>query len=147
MTDKILSYVSLPEYRTEEAFTLWHSIFGGDLEITKYGEQQLEGMPFTPPAEAVAHATLTTETWGVAGADQMSLEGEEYPLRGTAYSLLAEVESPERGREIVEKFVSAGGEVNMPFAKAPWGNWYGQVFDPYGVMWSVSTAQADAARD
>ncbi|MCC5673203.1 hypothetical protein [Kocuria rhizophila] len=26
----------------------------------------------------------------------------------------------------------------MPFEKAPWGDWYGQVFDRYGVMWSFS---------
>ncbi|KQB83458.1 VOC family protein [Corynebacterium lowii] len=144
MTEKILSYVSLPDGRTEEAFTLWQSIFGGDLNMVKYGEQNLEGMPFTPPAEAVAHATLTTDAWGIAGADQINFDDKEYPIRGTAYSLLVEVESPERGREVIEKFVAAGGEVNMPFAKAPWGDWYGQVFDPFGVMWSVSAAAAAA---
>ncbi|WPF66918.1 MULTISPECIES: VOC family protein [unclassified Corynebacterium] len=143
MTDSISAYVSLPG-QTEEAFTLWHSIFGGDLNIIKYGNQPMEGMPFTPDPEAVAHVTLRTESWGIAGADQ-AMPNEEYPVRGTAYSLLVEVESPERGKEIIERFLGAGGEINMPFALAPWGDWYGQVFDPFGVMWSLSTAQAAQA--
>ena len=28
----------------------------------------------------------------------------------------------------------------MPFEKAPWGDYYGQVFDRYGVMWSFSAS-------
>lgn len=31
-----------------------------------------------------------------------------------------------------------GGDVGMQFEKAPWGDWYGQVFDKFGVMWSFS---------
>lgn len=36
----------------------------------------------------------------------------------------------------------------MPIRKAPWGDYYGQTFDRYGVMWSFSVpaegpAQAD----
>jgi len=27
----------------------------------------------------------------------------------------------------------------MPFEKAPWGDWYGQVFDRFGVMWAFSS--------
>jgi len=26
----------------------------------------------------------------------------------------------------------------MPFDVAPWGGWYGQAFDQYGVMWAFS---------
>jgi PhnB protein len=30
----------------------------------------------------------------------------------------------------------------MPFEKAPWGDWYGQVFDRFGVMWAVSVEES-----
>jgi PhnB protein len=32
----------------------------------------------------------------------------------------------------------------MPFEQAPWGDWYGQVFDRFGVMWAISTATESA---
>jgi PhnB protein len=65
-------------------------------------------------------------------------------VRGSAYSLLYTVESVDRGREIIDAFVAAGGEVGMPFEQAPWGDWYGQVFDRFGVMWAISTATESA---
>lgn len=34
--------------------------------------------------------------------------------------------------------IIAGGELNQPFEEAPWGGWYGQVFDRFGVMWAFS---------
>lgn len=34
------------------------------------------------------------------------------------------------------KLVAGGGEINMPFEEAPWGSYYGQAFDRFGVMWA-----------
>lgn len=36
--------------------------------------------------------------------------------------------------------MDGGGEINVPFELAPWGSYYGQVFDPFGVMWSFDVA-------
>ena len=70
---------------------------------------------------------------------------EEYGLRDTAYSLLYSVDDVERARELIDKLLAAGGSVNMPFELAPWGSYYGQVFDRFGVMWSFDVDAGEAA--
>ena len=34
--------------------------------------------------------------------------------------------------------LSAGGTVTMPMEKAPWGDYYGQFTDKFGVNWMVN---------
>lgn len=31
--------------------------------------------------------------------------------------------------------------MNIPFELAPWGSYYGQVFDRFGVMWAFVSAE------
>lgn len=140
MSNFLAPYISLPG-TTKEAFELWHEILGGDLNVMTYGEVPMEGMPFEPDPNAVAHATLRAPGVELAGGDQMPGDPEEHAIKGTAYSLLYTVDSEEAGHAVIEKFLNAGGEPNMPFEKAPWGGWYGQVFDRFGVMWAISTAE------
>lgn len=136
MSTTIATYIALPG-TTAEAMEHWHEVFGGELNIMRYGDMQLEGMPFEPDPQAVAHATLTLEGGIIAGGDSMDAE-TDYPVRDTAYSMLYTTDTPEESRRLIEKLVDGGGSIGMPFEKAPWGDWYGQVFDRYGVMWSFS---------
>jgi PhnB protein len=36
------------------------------------------------------------------------------------------------------KALSAGGEIEMPIADQPWGDYYGHFKDKFGVMWMVN---------
>lgn len=132
----LATYIALPG-NAAEAFEHWHQVFGGELNVMKYGDVQMEGMPFIPNPDHVAHAVLSTPGGQIAGGDAME-DGKDYPLRDTAYSLLYTVDSPDQARELIQTLTDEGGSVNMPFEKAPWGEWYGQVFDRFGVMWSFS---------
>lgn len=136
MSTTLATYISLPG-TTAEAMTHWHEVFGGELQIMRYGEMQLEGMPFTPDPQAVAHSTLTLPAGIIAGGDAMD-DGTDYPVQGTAYSLLYSTDTAGQSRELIQKLIDGGGHMGMPFEQAPWGGWYGQVFDRYGVMWSFS---------
>jgi len=138
----LATYIALPG-TTAQAMEHWHDVFGGDLNIQRYKDVPSDGFPFTPDPEAVAHATLTLDSGVIAGGDTVASEND-FPLRGTAYSLLYTCESPEEATEYINKLVSAGGSIGMPFEKAPWGDWYGQVFDNFGVMWAFSCAAADS---
>ena len=140
MSTTLATYIALPG-NAAEAFEHWHEVFGGDLDLMRYGDMQLEGMPFEPNPQHVAHAVLTTPGGRVAGGDAME-DGNDYSLRGTAYSLLYSVETPDDARDLLQKLTNGGGSVGMPFEKAPWGGWYGTVFDRFGVMWSFD-APAD----
>ncbi len=136
MAHSLAAYIALPG-NTAEAMTHWHEVFGGDLHIQRYGDVPLEGMPFEPDPNAVAHATLVTPGGVIAGGDSMD-DGTDYPVRGTAYSLLYTTDTPDEARELIAKLLAGGGASGMPFELAPWGMWYGQVFDRFGVMWSFS---------
>lgn len=138
MAESLATYFALPG-NTAEAMEHWHEVFGGELSIIRYGDMQLEGMPFEPDPNAVAHSTLTLpEGRGViTGGDSMDL-GTEYAVRDTAYSLMYTTDGPEDARVYIDRLLAGGGEMGMPFEVAPWGGYYGQVFDRFGVMWAFS---------
>lgn len=135
MTKNLATYISL-RGNTGEAMQHWHEVFGGELNIMRYGDTQMSGMPFEPDPNAVAHATLDLPGGSLAGGDVM--DDNDYPVRDTAYSLLYTTDSPEQARELIAKLVDGGGNVGMKFEQAPWGGYYGQVFDRFGVMWAFS---------
>ena len=136
MPRSLATYIALPG-TTADAMEHWHEIFGGELEILRYADMSIEGMPFEPDPQAVAHATLQLPVGLIAGGDAMDFESD-YPVQGTAYSLLYTTSTPDEARGYVQQLVDGGGSVGMPFEQAPWGGWYGQVFDRYGVMWAFS---------
>ena len=137
MAQSLATYIALPG-TTAEAFEHWQGVFGGELMILRYGDMPpMDGMPFEPDPGAVAHATLTLPAGVIAGGDAME-DGAEYAVRDTAYSMLYTTEGPDEARPLFDALVAGGGAVGMPFLEAPWGGWYGQVFDRYGVMWAFS---------
>lgn len=138
MAHMLATYIALPG-TTAEAMEHWQEVFGGDLEIIRYGEAQLTDLPFDPPEQAVAHASLTLPAGIITGGDVMDTSSE-YPVRGTAYSLLYTTDTPEEAQQYIDALTAGGGSLGMPFEQAPWGDWYGQVFDRYGVMWAFSCA-------
>lgn len=141
MPSTLATYIALSG-TTAEAMEFWHSVLGGELVIVRYKDMELEGLPFEPDPEAVAHATLTTAAGQIAGSDAM--DGDTYPVRDTAYSLLYTADSADEAERLYHAMLEGGGSVGMPLEVAPWGDLYGQVFDRFGVMWAFSYEQADA---
>lgn len=132
---RLATYISFPG-NAREAFTYYQEVFGGELEITGYGNMDTSGFPFQPGPDAVGHASLLLPGGEIAGGDVV--DDKDYPLQDTAYSMLYTLDDPESARTIIQRLVSDGGAQTMPFELAPWGSWYGQVFDKYGVMWAFS---------
>lgn len=130
----LATYITFPG-NAAEAFTHYQEVFGGELQLLTYGDfPEMEGMPFEPDPAAVAHAQLTLAGGVITGGDAMP--GEDLAVRDTAYSLLYAADSVTQARELMDRLVGAGGSQGMPFELAPWGSYYGQVFDRYGVMWA-----------
>ncbi|QDQ97189.1 VOC family protein [Tomitella fengzijianii] len=128
------TYISFPG-NAAEAFPYYRELFGGELELLTYGDADLDGLPFTPPPDAVAHAKLTAPGIAISGGDAMG--SDDPPPRSDVYSFLLEMDSASDGRAFIDKVTAAGGEVAMPFEIAPWGDTYGQVVDRFGVKWAV----------
>lgn len=128
-------YISFPG-TAEEMLTFYHSIFGGDPTIMKYSDMDTSGFPFTPPANAVAHATLSSDSFSVCGGDDCQPEPE--PFNRGNLSFLLEPETVEEAERLIEALTADGGKVTMPFAQAPWGAHYGQLDDKFGMAWQLS---------
>lgn len=128
-------YISFPG-NAAEVMGYYRDVFGGTLDVMTYGDMPpMEGMPFTPPAEAVAHAQLEGGLLTLAGGDDLGEAPQ--PLDSAVYSLMILLDSVEEGRALIEKLTSTGGNLEMPFEMAPWGDHYGQVRDRFGVMWQI----------
>ncbi|MDN5757646.1 MAG: VOC family protein [Tomitella sp.] len=127
------TYISFPG-NAAEAFAYYHQLFGGSLEMQKYGDAPMD-LPFDPPDDAVAHAHLTAEGISISGGDAM---GDNTPsLKSDVYSFLLEMGTVDEGKAFIDKVASDGGTIAMPFEVAPWGDTYGQVNDKFGVKWAV----------
>lgn len=132
---QLATYIAFPG-NTREAFTYYRDVLGGELNLMGYEGMDTSGFPVQPAPDAVAHASLRFAGGELAGGDVM--DDKDYPLRDTAYSLLYTLDDPDQAREVIEKLAADGGSQPMPFDRAPWGDWYGQVFDRFGVMWQFS---------
>lgn len=129
------TYIAFPG-NTKEAFEYYHEVFGGELNLMTYGDfpDMIAMMPFEVDPNAVAHARLDLDGGSIAGGD--ATPGEDYPVQGSAYSLLYSLDDAVTARKLIDALVADGGRIGMPFEEAPWGGLYGQVFDKFGVMWA-----------
>lgn len=134
MSKNLSTYVTFPG-NAAEVFEHWAKIFDGDLTMMKYEEMSTEGFPFQPDPERVAHAQLKLAGGTITGGDNMP-GSPEAPLQDTAYSLLYSLDTPEEAERLIKGLVDGGGQLAMPFEEAPWGGFYGQAMDRFGVLWA-----------
>ena len=116
-----------------EALTYYQSVFGGELTMSTYGELgNLEDFPFDPDPDWVAHGDLDGPV-SISGGD-----GGDQMLESSVYSMLLYTDDVAQGRAILNRLADDGGTVAMPYEPAPWGDYYGQTKDRFGVLWSVA---------
>jgi len=130
-----------------EALEFYHSVLGGQLDISTFGEA---GMPLPPEADAsvneqVMHGQVTTDDGLVLMASDTP-PGMDYvaPSAGITVSYTGGPADHERLATAFEK-LSEGGTVGMPLEKAPWGDYFGQLVDRFGISWMVDIATVEAA--
>lgn len=62
MAHMLATYIALPG-TTAEAMEHWQEVFGGDLEIIRYGDAQLKDLPFDPPSGRGRPRLAHTACW------------------------------------------------------------------------------------
>lgn len=132
------TYISFPG-STRAAMTFYQQVFGGELTLHPYGEFPLEGMPFAPEPDSIAHSTLEAGQLRIAAGDDPG--SQPGPLPAGPFSLLVSPGSLAEAKRLIDRFAANGGQVEMPFEVAPWGGWYGQVRDRYGVLWAFDAEE------
>src|SRR5918995_787828 len=120
------------------AMQFYHSVFGGDLDISTFGEY--EGMVDDPNEnDLVMHAQLTTP-------DGMVLMGADTPSRmeyvapqGISVSVSGDDDAQ---LDRIWNALADGGSVVMPFEVPPWGGRFGMLRDRFGIDWMLAYSPA-----
>lgn len=130
-------YISFP-MNTAEALDYYQAVFGGELVVEHYRPEVVEQIGFPVPDGAVAHAELSGGAVTLAGGDDVMGTGKD--LRDQGLMFMLQPSSVEEAQAFVQRLVADGGQQPMPFEQAPWGSYYGQVLDKYGILWHFNVA-------
>lgn len=123
-----------------EAMEYYHDVLGGDLVLTTFAEGGMADNP--ADADKVMHGQLETGSgFTIMGSDAASgVPGQ--PMAGVQISLSGDPASDAELTGYWDKLAEKGTVVE-PLAVAPWGDKFGMVTDPYGVMWMVNIAGSE----
>jgi len=141
---KVSTYLNFPN-QTEEAFTFYQSVFGGEFigGIARFGDiPPAEGMP--PIAESdknlVMHIVLPIlGGHHLMGTDAPESMGFKVNFGNNIYLNL----EPDTRAETKLLFdaLSAGGTVEQELQDMFWGDYYGSCKDKFGVQWMFNCAE------
>lgn len=132
MQSRLNPYLSFRD-NARQAMEFYKTVFGGTLTVSTFKEFHASQDP--GEADKVMHSMLEAEN-GITFMASDTPNGMEYrPGTNMSMSLSGDNEPELRG--YYEK-LSAGGRVNMPLDKAPWGDTFGMLTDKFGVNWLVN---------
>lgn len=123
---------------TEEAFSFYKSVFGGDfLGVLRYRDFG-ENMPGIPKnsLDKIAHTALPL------GGGNMLMATDavdpDCPLTpGNNFYIALEADSAEEADRVFNA-LSAGGSVEIPLEKVEWAEKFGICKDRFGIQWMMS---------
>jgi PhnB protein len=117
---------------TKEAMEFYRSVFGGTLNMTTFKEFNASQDPSED--NKIMHAVLEADGIVFMAADTPN-SMEYQPGKNMRMSVSGDDEAALRG--YFDK-LAAGGTVEMPLAKAAWGDTFGMLTDKFGVGWMVN---------
>jgi len=138
------TYLNFPR-NTEEAFTFYKSVFGGEFVggISRFRE--IPPSEKTPPLpeedkDLVMHIALPILNGHVLmGTDAPESMGFKVTFGNNVYISL-HPDTREETRRLF-KALSNGGKVEMELQDMFWGDYYGSCSDKYGVQWMFNCAE------
>ena len=138
MTSRLNPYLSFRD-NARDAITFYESVFGGELNISTFGDYQASQDP--EEADNVMHAMLVSPH-GLTLMASDTPNGMEYnPGNNISVSLSGDSADEAELRGYWDKLVD-GGTVTMPLESAPWGDTFGMCVDKFGIAWLVNIAGA-----
>jgi PhnB protein len=135
---------------TEEAFTFYKSVFGGEfLGVMRFRDFPDNAMNVPEgDLDKIAHIALPLGRDNLLmGTDALESSGQPLRVGNNTYIFL-EAESAAEAQALFDA-LSEGGRAEMPLQKVEWAELYGVCTDPFGVQWMVSftgDAEQEAAQ-
>lgn len=128
-------YLNFPG-TTEEAFTFYRSVFGGEFPMVMRFRDFGPGMDSGPDADKIAHISLPLGRTMLMGTDALESHGRTL-VAGNNFSISIEAEDADEARRLFGR-LSDGGRVEMALGQTEWAELYGMCVDRYGVQWMVN---------
>ncbi|MBN2089417.1 VOC family protein [candidate division KSB1 bacterium] len=124
---------------TEEAFNFYKSVFGGEFNsVVRFKDMPIEGINIPKEAEdKIMHIGLPIgKDQVLMGSDTLESLGQKLVMGNNVYISV----HPDSKKEADQLFsaLSIGGNVEMPIADQPWGDYYGSFKDKFGVQWMIN---------
>lgn len=136
---KLATYLNF-NGNTEEAFEFYRSVFGGEFSsLVRFKDMPMEGVVIPAEVEGkIMHISLPVGNTLLMGTDSLESMGMTLKQGNNVYVFI----EPDSIQEADRLFaaLSAGGEVEMPMADQPWGDYYGSLRDKYGINWMIDLA-------
>ncbi len=126
---------------TEAAFTFYKSVFGGAL-TTPVRLKDLPNDPNNPFSETdankIVHIALPIGKSGMLmGSDVAPQFMDQDLITGNRYTISISAESKEEAIKLFNE-LSTGGQIEMPIAESPEGNYFAMFADQYGIQWMIA---------
>jgi PhnB protein len=137
VTSRLNPYISFPG-TARQAMEFYRGVFGGELNVSTFGEFGGAGGPDGPDPEGIMHAQLETPSGYTLMASDTP-PGMDVTA-GTNISVSLSGDDADALRGYFQK-LSDGGSVTMPLEKQMWGDEFGMVTDPFGITWMVNVSQ------
>jgi PhnB protein len=137
VTSRLNPYISFPG-TARQAMEFYRGVFGGELNISTFGEFGGAGGPDGPDPDGIMHAQLETPSGYTLMASDTP-PGMDVTA-GTNISVSLSGDDADALRGYFQK-LSDGGSVTMPLEKQMWGDEFGMVTDPFGITWMVNVSQ------
>lgn len=124
---------------TEEAFEFYKSVFGGEFSsVVRFKDMPMEGMNIPKEDETkILHIGLPIgDGQMLMATDTLQSLGQELTQGNNLYVSVHPDSRDDADR--LFNTLSAGGDVEMPIADQPWGDYYGAFTDKFGIRWMVN---------
>ena len=121
----------------KDAFTYYHSIFGGDAPHFSRFSDRPAGEDAPANADNLIMHTELHVNGGTAlmGSDVLPEMGTF--INGSNFTVSIQADSEEEAKRLFEG-LAAGGEVTMPLQQTFWGSTFGMFTDKFGVPWMIN---------
>ncbi len=121
----------------EEAFEFYRSVFGGELEMSRFSEMPSDaGGESDVDGNLIMHVSLPLgEGHVLMGSDRPPAMGP--PTAGNNVQVSVNPASSEEARRIFDG-LGAGGTVTMEFQPTFWEAEFGMLTDKFGIHWMVN---------
>jgi uncharacterized glyoxalase superfamily protein PhnB len=129
---------------TEEAFNFYRSVFGGEfLAVMRYKDTfEAERTP-EADGDKLMHIAFPVGKGNMLMATDAIGEMGKDLTQGNSFYICINGETVAETEKLFNG-LAAGGKVMFPFGKAPWGAYFGQLIDKFGVQWMTDCPDPEA---